>query len=58
MIPLSIKNNIIYSSLVLRQGYITLFCVVVELHSIFFSSKIVYLKVDWFTRYNGIMTEH
>ena len=58
MIPLSIQNNIIYSSLVLRRGYITRFCVLVESRSIFFSSKIAYLKVDWFTRYNGIKTEH
>ena len=32
--------------------------VVAESRSIFYSSKIVYLQIDWFTGYNGIMTEH
>ena len=32
--------------------------VVVESRSIFFSSKIVLLQVDWFTGYHGIMIEH
>ena len=32
--------------------------VVVEARSILYSSKIVYLQVDWFTRYNGIIIEH
>ena len=31
---------------------------VVESCSILYSSKIVYLKVDWFTGYNGIRIEH
>ena len=31
---------------------------VVEPLSILYSSKIVCLQVDWFTRYNGIMIEH
>ena len=30
---------------------------VVESHSILYSSKIVYLIVDWFTGYSGIMNE-
>ena len=34
------------------------FLVVVELRSIFYSSKIVCLPVDWFTEYYGIMIEH
>ena len=32
--------------------------VVVESHSILYSSRIVYLKIDWSTRYNMIMIEH
>ena len=32
--------------------------VVVESHSILYSSKIVCWQVDWFTGYNGIMIEH
>ena len=36
----------------------TPFLVVVESWSILYSSKIVYLQVDWFTGYNEIMIEH
>ena len=32
--------------------------VVVESHSILYSSKIVYLQIDWFTEYNKIMIVH
>ena len=39
------------------EGETTVF-VVVESRSILYSSKIVCLLVDWFTGYNGIMTEH
>ena len=60
LIPSSIENNFIYlfttpsqTGLNQRQFY-----VVVESRSILYCSKIVWLQVDWFTEYNGIMTEH
>ena len=44
-------NNLIYLFITpSRTGYIT--------NTVLYSSKIVYLQVDWFTGYNGIMTEH
>ena len=58
LIPLLIKNNLIYLFITSSQtGLKARFFVIVESHSIFYSSKIVYLQADRFTGYNGIMTE-
>ena len=60
VIPTSNENNLIYLFITQKpEGDIknTVF-VVTESRSIFYSSKIVYLQIDWFTGYNGIMTEH
>ena len=59
LIPSSIKNNLIYlfitpSQMGLNQKQ---FFVLVESHSILYPSKIVSLQVDWFTGYNGNMTD-
>ena len=60
LIPLSIENNLIYSFITpsqTTQSKIQFF-VVVESRSVLYSSKIICLQIDWFTEYNGIMTEH
>ena len=59
LIPASNENNFIYLLITqIPEGEIKTDFVVVESRSIFCSSKIVYLQIDWFTGYNGIMTEH
>ena len=61
LIPSSIENNLIYLFITTLSDGVTSktrFFVVVESRSIFYSSKSVYLQVDWFTGYNGIMIEH
>ena len=49
------ENNLIY--LFITPSW-TQFFAVVESRSILYSSKIVCLQADWFTGYNGIMTEY
>ena len=61
LIPSSIKNNLIYLFITPSQTGLhkkTRFLVVAESRSILYSGKNVYLQVDWFTGYNGIMIEH
>ena len=56
LIPTSNENKFIY--LFIRGGDKDTVFVVVESRSIFYTSKIVYLQIDWFTGYNGIMIQH
>ena len=58
LIPTSNKNNLFIHHSNTRGGDKNTGFVVVESRSIFYSSKIVYLQIDWFTGYNGIMIEH
>ena len=60
LIPSSIENNFIYLFITPSQTGLNQkqFYVVVESRSILYCSKIVWLQADWFTEYNGIMTEH
>ena len=41
-----------------REGDKNTVFIVVESGTIFCSSKIVYLQIDWFTEYNGITIEY
>ena len=58
LIPSSIENNLfIHHSFSAGVKSKTQVLVVVESRSILYSSNIVYLQLDWFTRYDGIMIE-
>ena len=50
--------SFIYSSLKRQRGDKNTVFVADESPSILYSSKIVYLQVDWFTGYDRIMIEH
>ena len=60
LISSSIKNNFIFIHHFFPEGIKSKaqFFVVGESRSILYSSRIVCLRVDWFTGYNGIMIEH
>ena len=56
---MSNQNNFIHSPFKRQNWKIkTQFFAVIKSRSIFYSSKIVYLKIDWFTGYKENMIEH